>query len=102
MATDEGINNSWEKFVEIWETSDSVQEAAKRMGYSRGHAERTATKLRQAGVQLKSMRANKPIRGDIDVSSLNKFIANIRGDENAETEELENAVADGIAVLNSK
>lgn len=64
------------EFVEIWETSESADEAAERLGISKDAAHARASNYRSKGVNLKSM-PRKP-RTATDVDAMNQKIEEIR------------------------
>ena len=51
----------WEAFVEIWQTSETVQEVADRTGLSKQHVQNQAANIRKQDVPLKRMNPPKKI-----------------------------------------
>ena len=62
-----------EKFVEVWQSSDSVEEVSRRLSMSAAICHDRASKYRRKGVKLKSM-PRKAGRKGLDVEGLNRLI----------------------------
>lgn len=60
------------EFVRIWETSESSEQAAARLGLSKGTAWYRATAFRKAGVKLRKFRRN--VLSATDAQQLNRLI----------------------------
>lgn len=60
------------EFVRIWETSESSEQAAARLGLSKGTAWYRASALRKAGVKLRKFRRN--VLSATDAQQLNRLI----------------------------
>lgn len=64
-----------DRFVELWQTSESAEEAAERMGITKLRAQQRAADYRKMGVKLKKFKRKQITT--IDVARLNKLIDEI-------------------------
>jgi hypothetical protein len=65
-----------EKFIEVWETSSTAEEAASRLNMPKPIVHARASQYRKAGVKLKSM--PRPSKARLDVKGLNNLVAVIK------------------------
>ena len=74
-----------EQFIKVWQTSNSAQEAADKLGMPKVIALARASAYRKEGINIKHMR-RKP-KKSLDVDALNRLIDKL--DAGASPEELE-------------
>lgn len=65
-----------EKFIQVWETSSTAEEAAARLNMPKPIVHARASQYRKAGVKLKSM--PRPSKARLDVKGLNELVAVIK------------------------
>jgi len=70
-----GYDVTPEQFIEIWQASESAQEAADKLKMPKGIALARASAYRNLGIRLKKM--EKKGRTKLDVKSLNDLIAKV-------------------------
>lgn len=74
-----------ERFIEVWQTSDSVQEVSDRLKMPKPIVLARASNYRAAGVNLKDMK--RAAKKALDVAGLNKLIADLAAKGNPKVEQ---------------
>jgi hypothetical protein len=67
-----------ERFVEAWQTSDSADEVASKLGMPKPIVHARASTYRQAGIKLKAMA--RFAKNKIDVDALNRKIDGLKAE----------------------